>query len=274
VALHGAALPQREQPMFEHLASIVTPLGFGVLTFDRRECGGDDDTPLQLQADDALSAVRLLGSMVEAPVGLFGFSQGAWAASLAASQDSSVGFLAVVGCSGVSPAMQMRFYTDELLRRAGYSKAQRAQLRALRMAIEELLRGEGDRHEAAALLLSARDEPWFDLAYLPPELPAPGDRWDDIDYDPEPAFTNVHCPTLLLYGEDEECVPAEESKRVWLRAASASRNSDVTIFDIPGCGHFPAPDAADELSLQLPLSAFSTAYTAALRDWFSNRRPT
>src|SRR5262245_20072933 len=36
VALHGAGLPQRDQPLFSHLARILGPLGYAVLSYDRR----------------------------------------------------------------------------------------------------------------------------------------------------------------------------------------------------------------------------------------------
>jgi pimeloyl-ACP methyl ester carboxylesterase len=158
VALHGSALPQRDQPIFEHLAAAVTPMGFAVLSFDRRPWPDGADTPIAVQAEDALSAVEFLRARIDAPVGLFGFSQGAWSASLAAARDRTVAFLALVGCSGVSPAEQMRFYTDELLRRAGYGNAERDHLRELRLAVEALHRGAGDR-ESAAVFRDRHDPP-------------------------------------------------------------------------------------------------------------------
>ncbi|HVQ87885.1 MAG TPA: alpha/beta hydrolase, partial [Actinomycetes bacterium] len=240
VALHGSSLPQRDQPIFKHLAQSLNPLGFVVLSFDRRPWPGDD-TPLEVQTEDALQAVHSLRNKISAPVGLFGFSQGAWSASLAASRDPTVAFLLLVGCSGVSPAEQMRFYSDELLRRSGFSSADRAKQLALRIGFERLYRGDGDRTTTGDLLQEALEEPWFKAAYDEGELPAPGVLWRDIDYDPEPAFTKVMVPTLLLYGSDEECVPAAASKVVWSRAADISGNQQITIIDIPNCGHFPAP---------------------------------
>ena len=271
VALHGSSLPQREQPLFEHLAVTLTPMGFAVLSFDRRPGRTpEEDTPLDEQADDALTAVEFLRATIKAPVGLFGYSQGAWSASLAASRDPTVAFLATLGCSGVSPAEQMRFHTDELLRRAGFDEPDRARVRELRLAVEAILRGGGDRTAGAALLGSAVDQPWFDLAYLDRELPMPDDAWPDMDYDPEPAFEKVTCPVLLIYGDDEETVPAAASERVWRRATRTSGNQRLTVVTIPDCGHFPAP-GADASSRNVPIAAFSPAYTIALRRWFSDR---
>jgi len=270
VALHGAALPQRDQPLFEHLARTLTPTGHAVLSYDRRAATDGGDTPLEAQAEDALAAVEALRTEIDAPVGLFGFSQGAWAAALAASRSPHLAFLALVGCCGVSPAVQMRFYTDELLRRAGYDDEDRTRLRAARLAVEDVLRGYGDRRAAAELLATAAAQPWFPMAYLGPELPAPEERWHDMDYDPEPTFARVTCPILLVYGADEECVPATASKLAWRRGAAISGNADLTVVDLPGCGHFPAAAAASS-ELEFPLAEISPAYTAALAGWFARR---
>jgi pimeloyl-ACP methyl ester carboxylesterase len=268
VPLHGAAFPQRDQPLFEHLARTLTPLGYAVLSFDRRRSPDGDDTALTVQATDALAAVETLAARTGSPVGLFGFSQGAWAAALGASRSSDVAFLALVGGSGVSPALQMRYYTDELLRRAGHGQEARAQLLAVRIAVEDVLRGAGDREVAAHLLAAAASEPWFPMAYLPPELPSPDDRWADMDYDPAPTLSRVTCPTLLVYGADEECIPPEASKEVWRRAATVSGNADVTVVDLPGCGHIPV-EGEPPVGLDFTVSDLSPAYTAALHRWFA-----
>jgi pimeloyl-ACP methyl ester carboxylesterase len=126
-----------------------------------------------------------------------------------------------------------------------------------------VLRGDGDRPRAERLLAAAVARPWFGLSYLPRTLPAPEDSWPDIDYDPEAGFSGVRCPVLLVYGDDEECVPAEASKSVWQRAAVPSTRSRLTVVDLPDCGHFPAPGHSGS-STAVPVSAFSAAYTTAL----------
>jgi hypothetical protein len=192
VALPGASTPARRQPLFTHLSETVAPVGFAVLSFDRRPAERGGDTPLDVQARDALTAAAVLRDRLGIPVGLFGFSQGAWAAALAASRSQDVAFLAVLGCSGVSPAQQMRFLTDEALRRAGFADADRGQAVALRLAIEDVLRGGADREAAAALLADAVHRPWFALVYLPATLrprALGGRTWTTTRARPSPACT-------------------------------------------------------------------------------------
>ncbi len=265
IPLHGAGLPQREQQIFTHLADTVTPLGFAVLSFDRRPSEDGGDVPFELQADDALTARTALAAIIDRPVGVYGFSQGSWAAAAAASRTTDVAFLVLLGNSGVSPAIQMRFYTDELLRLNGFHQTARDELLELRLAIEDLIRTGGDPAVGAALLAQAAKRPWFEHAFLPPELPDPIPSWDDMDFDPEPIYAKVTCPTLLIWGEHEENSPADLSKVVWRRAAAASGNTDVTIADVPGCGHWPAL-GGDYLGDE----ELAPAYTQILRSWFES----
>jgi uncharacterized protein len=269
VALHGASLPQRSQPLFDHLAQTLTPLGFAVLSYDRRPSVNESDVPLAAQSADARVALAVLSSELGTRAGLYGFSQGAWAACLAAAADDTssgpplVSFLALLGCSGVSPAAQMRYFTDEQLRRAGYDAQVRARSLELRAAMEQTFRGEADPAATSAALRAASGEPWFELAYLPSEMPPADQTWDDMDLDPAVSIARVTCPTLLLYGADEECVPAAESEAVW-RAFGVR---ELTVAQLPGCGHLPVVAGCGRSEPHDP-DDLSRDYTEALRSWF------
>jgi uncharacterized protein len=273
VALHGASRSERSQPLFDHLAQTLVPLGYAVLSYDRRAKVNSSDVPLADQAADAREALAMLKAHLDAPVGLFAFSQGAWAACVAAAIDtgqserSLVSFLALLGCSGVSPAAQMQFFTDELLRRSGYDAEARARARELRLGLEETVRGKVDPAATSAALAAASQEPWFDLTYLPSQMPPPDESWDDMDFDPAADIAQVTCPTLLIYGADEECVPAPESESVW----RSTGHRDLTVAYLPRCGHFPVVDGAGQPEPNDPAS-LSPDYTAALKAWFTPQR--
>ena len=112
VPLHPASDGSRRQFLFEHLVDTVVPLGVAVLRFDRRPSAGDEDVPFAVQAADALLALDALRAEVgDVPLGLWAWSQGAWAAALAAAKSSDVAFLVLLAACGVSPAAQMRYGT-------------------------------------------------------------------------------------------------------------------------------------------------------------------
>lgn len=260
VPLHPADEPSREQFLFRHLAQLLPPRGIAVLRFDRRELADERDVPLELQAKDALAglhALRQVSGVGEAPLGLWGFSQGAWAAPLAASiAPEEVAFLTLIASTGVTPARQMRYGTDEQLRRAGYGDEARTAVATLRVAYEDYQRDDAGRAPTQALIDRVADEPWFSLAYVPRALPQPG-TWSDMDFDPEPIFAEVRCPTLLFYGEDDEWTPAEESICVWRRAAE----SEVTVVRLAGATHHPTLQGGRDIA------SISPVYTRTIIEW-------
>lgn len=262
VVLHGAEAGQRSYFLYEHLAHLLEPEGVAVLRYDRRTAVVGQDVPLHIQAADALAAARLLQDIAGgAPTGLWGFSQGAWAASLAAMTDpDSVAFLICVSYCGVSPAEQMRIGCATQLATHGYDEADIADLTATRLATEQFLRHGRDRQTVQALLDTAATRPWFPLAYLPSTLPEPG-SWPDMDFDPRPVLARLTCPVLAFYGEHDEWMPIEPSISAWHTAKEQGTLTDLTVLRLPGTDHLPTqagrPDTA----------AVSAEYSAALTSW-------
>src|SRR5690349_5574388 len=142
VPLHPADSGSRNHPLFLHLSELLADRGIVVERIDRRSAAPGRDVPLADQASDAQIAMARLRGQTGVPVGLWGFSQGAWAAALAAASDPSTAFLITVSAAGVSPACQMRYGTREQLRRAGFETAE---LDVLRDTYEQYLRGHLDR---------------------------------------------------------------------------------------------------------------------------------
>lgn len=267
VPLHPAEEPSRDQPLFRHLARVLPGRGVAVLRLDRRPAPRGRDVPFEDQAADALAAVRALRSeprVGDAPIGLWGYSQGTWAAALAASQaPEEIAFLALVASPAVSPAAQMRYGTAEQLRRAGFDEGALTELAQLRATYEGMLRRDVDRSAAQMVVDRLADQPWFPLAYVPPELPAPGSWWN-MDFDPIPILERVRCPVLLVYGDDDEWVPVEASIAGWRLAADAS-GADLSVVLLTGSGHAPTrlrSDGEEEVDPR---------YEERLLSWFANR---
>jgi pimeloyl-ACP methyl ester carboxylesterase len=263
VALHGSSSSSYQQAIFQHLANTLAPLGVAVLAFERAPWPNDDvDIPFAVQAEGAVVAYRELKGRYDVPVGFWGVSQGTWVAALAAQSLPDAAFLLMLGCSGVSPAEQMRHATVEAVRRAGYDEAAVAGAVEIREVVAEWLRGKVARVEVDALLRRRADEPWFDLAGIPVDLGDEEPVWHEIDFESEPLYATVTCPVLLMHGEDEANLPVPETLEVWRRAAAASGNEQVESVRIPGVGHWPGtPDRS--------LEGISEDYTSVLRNWFT-----
>jgi uncharacterized protein len=262
VPLHPASDGSRRQFLFEHLADTVAPLGVAVLRFDRRRSPGGEDVPFALQADDALQALDALRAEVgDVPLGLWAWSQGAWAAALAAARSSDVAFLVLLAACGVSPAVQMRYGTAEQLRRNGFGDERAlTELAELRAALEDAVRDGSRLAVSQAVVDRYAGRPWFPLAYVPRTLD-PAAEWPDMDFDPVPVLAEVRGPVLLVYGEEDEWTPIEPSVAAWQRAG----NADLTVVRLAGTDHAPTFGGRHDRD------AISPEYTQALTDWLDQR---
>lgn len=259
VALHGATGPERDHFLFTHLARSLAPIGVAVLACDRRAPASDDDVPFEVQASDAIATLRVLREHVgDVRLGLWAFSQGAWAAPLAASRSRDVSFLVLVGAAGVSPAEQMRYSAAESVRRAGFDEGVVERAVGVRVAVEAFLRGAVSRESAQRAVDEVAEEPWFELVWLPAVLP-PSATWADAGFEPQPILERVSCPILLVYGDDE-AVPAERSIQVFDEAARVS-GARLEVARLARSTHLPTIGGA------AGLEAIDPEYEQALLDW-------
>jgi pimeloyl-ACP methyl ester carboxylesterase len=259
VALHGAASGTREHSLYLELHETLPPAGVGVLTFDRRGDGESTGEPsrgdFHRQALDALA----VAAAADVPhVGLWGFSQGGWVAPLAATMSTDVAFLILVASTGVTPAAQMVYATEQQLRRAGYGQEVVDRALDLRRALEAWIHdpktSEGRVLKAA--LAQGRREPWWPLAFLPEDLPdehGRGEWIEEMDFDPAPVFAGVRVPTLAFYGTDDAWTPVEESIETWRRV----RGGAVDVVIIEGASH----------DLTMSNGEISPVYETTMIDW-------
>ena len=195
-------------------------------------------------------------------MGLWGYSQGAWAATMAAAADpDSVDFLICVSCCGVSPAQQMRVGCATQLRKRGYSERDVEDLTNTRLAVEGYLRNGRNRTSVQATLIWASAQPWFAHAYLSPVLPDARGTWRDMDYDPQPALDHLACPVLAFYGESDEWMPIAESLAAWDAAQARGSLRDLTVVRLPGADHLPTLGGVPDRD------AITTEYSQTLTRW-------
>jgi pimeloyl-ACP methyl ester carboxylesterase len=264
IALHGASNGTRDHPLYQHLHAILPRHGFGVATFDRRGEGASTGDPsvgdFELQASDALAVTEAIAAK---QIGLWGFSQGAWVAPIAARRSHRVRFLVLIAATGVTPSAQMQYATAEHLRRAGYESRIVEWASQLRRQFEAWVHepdpADGERLRGA--LKAAEQEPWWSLAFLPAQLPdAMGRRaWiSEMDFDPLPYMRAVADPTLLFYGEDDEWTPVDASVAAWRRA----RGDAVHVAVIDGASH----------DLTIADGTLSPTYEQHLVTWLREQR--
>ena len=259
VALHGADAGSRDLFPYEHLHEVLPPAGIAAVTFDRRGDGrstGDSSRGrFLLQADDALAVIEQVGGLPGVDperIGLWGISQGAWVAPLAATRSTRVAFLVLVASVGVTPGEQMRWAARF---QAGRAHGEEAGERAAHIwdLVLDWMRG-GDREAFEAAVADARTQPWWPHASLDDEVPPDEERLateQELDFDPVPIFNAVRVPVLLVYGDQDEWIPVDESIAVWRRA-----RPDADVLVLPGVGHVPGTE-----------EQMSALYEQTMLDW-------
>lgn len=264
VALHGSAEPSREYFLYKHLASVLPSKGWDVLRYDRRP--SDHGVPLGQQVADletVIDAARDRLGDAHRPVGLWGFSQGAWTATMAASSTVETAFLVLVGFSAVSPAEQMRFATANYLRQAGYGDEEVADLARLRDVWESYRRGRISRQDAQAAVDKYVIGPWFHLAYVPAEVP-PLDSINDpgfLDVNPLSYLATIDVPTLVIYGENDIDVPIGVS----IAAIDRLDETEIEVVRLPMANHDLTIHSDDRDPI------LHSSYEPTLVSWVSRR---
>jgi hypothetical protein len=204
VMLGGAGPTTREELQKE--AEAFARRGIVVLIYDKRTVGYSMvERNFSLLTDDALAAVRILKERADVhpdQVGIWGLSEGAWVAALAASRSTEVTFVVTAGAVGMSPLRQQTWAYGEYLHRTGVTGSL---YRTLQIRGMYLIKGLG-------LFASA-------------------------DYDTAPIWEKVSQPVLAVWGTLDREVAPEESAQMIREALVRGGNKHYMIRFIPDVRH-------------------------------------
>lgn len=273
VLLHAAGWGERE--FYRVFAECFAEVGIASLIFDRRghgESNGPPDMDLFVLGHDGAAVYRWLAEQPEIDarrVGLWGYSNGAWVAPLAAAEVVEPAFLVLTGAAGVTPGRAEAYRRARDLRDQGISQATAdAVERAWTLIFDYAATGAPDGDPASELaplaavigadsalnalavpeFVRERPEldsvPRFDRPPLNGPLVAIAGSSPDMGYDPIPDLLGLTCPTLVVLAEDDANVAPVESLHSFDALARARRG--VRVEMLTGANHLFARNAASE----------------------------
>jgi len=271
VFLHGSGAEGRWASRF--LAGQLASHGIAALIYDKRGVGqstGDwrQATPDDLARDAAAAVARLQQDPRIDPrrVGIHGHSQGGTLAPMIATQAPGVAFIIASAGAGL-PLDSVEIFS---ILNSVYPRASSAQDSAdARDYVGELVAAAyhgRPRARLDSLAMALRERPWF---FAPPA--SDNSYWtfsrQYAQYRPLDWWARVRVPVLLIYGADDQRVPARASaERI---SATLQRNAtdvDLTVRILPGADHTfrlaPGPGG-------WPVSA--PGYLPALLRWLGGR---
>lgn len=215
-----------------------------VLLYDKRGDGsstGDWHTSSYTDlAEDLLAGVRLLKNRRDIDprqIGVRGFSQGAWIASLAAARSKDVAFIIYISGSGAGTIEQQDTCSLlEKMRSDGFSDADIEAARGFLKLNYEAPHSRQAWQRLQAALPNARNQKWFSrtIGGLPKDNWVWEQRRLNAGYDPAPTFRRVRCPTLIIFGEKDN--PSQGIARIE-QALKEAGNRDYTVRVFSGADH-------------------------------------
>jgi len=261
VLLHGFG-PQTRESQINYFADQFARNGVAALIYDKRNTGRTD-IPASQQgggtlsdfAGDATAAVRYLRAFPEIVdprrIGLWGLSEGAWIAPMAAERIDGVAFLVLVSGGGVSPARHALHEEEVRLRARGLNSTEFERAMSLVRLAHTYVRSQSDAdwNRFDRQLDQSRGESWFAaIDSFPIKLPRLSPAWKDpdLDYDPVPLLERLRLPVLVVLGAKDEVTPI--TARVTHAALRKAGNTDYLIREVPGADHglWVAPATEDD----------------------------
>jgi pimeloyl-ACP methyl ester carboxylesterase len=211
------------------LAQQFAARGVATLVYEKRpitRIGGEELTPGEDLAADALSAVEALARRPDIRpdrIGLWGGSQGSGVAALAASRSSRVAFVVSVSGGGTPYTPFALFQAGHRLRARNLPEATVTEALSAIRARHQYLRGQIDSASLAARLADERR------------------AWERVGHqrgDAASVWRDVRVPVLAIWGGRDRLVPPRASAvavGAALRGSGSSNNNVVCV--VPNADH-------------------------------------
>jgi pimeloyl-ACP methyl ester carboxylesterase len=275
------ALSRDESAPFREFGALISN-GIGILIYDKRGTG-ESNGDWQVEsydglADDALAGVALLKSRRDInprQIGVWGFSQGASIAPLAASRSKNIAFVIMTSGGAVAPPQAEM---DEQLARMRVQKMSAEEMKEavafMRLQFDAVRSQLGwERFQAA--IPEGREKKWYRYTWGG----MPKDYWQwkwwipIVDFDPIPVLKKVKVPVLAMFGAADQFTLAENISVFTAKIEAALRdggNRDVTTKIFPNADH--------DMSVKLENGQWAAPpdYHSTLTSWIlkrSNARP-
>lgn len=243
----GSGAQDRDETLVGHkpfavIADTLTRRGIAVLRVDDRGVGGSTgsltDATIEVLAKDVAAGVAFLRGRRDIDarrVGLFGHSEGATVAPLAAAADPTIGFVVLMAGTGVNGAEIVIRQHRLALEAAGVPKAVVDQANATQAVMSRLIASDASSDTLKAEIEKAlAGQPASQVAVQVGAATAPSYR-AFLRHEPAPVLAKLKMPVLAVWGSKDLQVDPEQNAPP-MRAALAG-NPRARLEVLPGLNH-------------------------------------
>ena len=239
--LHGSGAEGRWASRF--LASQLASRGVAALIWDKRGVGASSGDWRRATIDDlvadgvaAVARLRQVSRIDSSRVGIHGHSQGGTLSPMVAVRSGDVAFVIGSAAAGIPTDSTELFSILNSVLPAATTAEDSADARAYTSALVAVAYHGAPRGRLDSLATELRTRRWF----FPPPQPD-NSYWSfsrdfgqfrALDWWPQ-----VRVPVLLLYGGDDQRVPAAQSAERIAATLRRAGNADVTVRISPGADH-------------------------------------
>jgi hypothetical protein len=270
------ALGRDESAPFREFDTLIRN-GIGILIYDKRGTGGSNGDWQQESfeglADDALAGVTLLKNRRDInaqQIGVWGFSQGASIAPLAASRSRSIAFVIMTSGGAVTPPEAEMQEQLARMRAQKLSEAEMKEAVAFMTLQFDAVRSELGWERFQAAIPEVREKKWYRYTWAGMAKDYWQWKWwrPIVDYDPIPVLKKVKVPVLAMFGAADQFTLAENISVFAATIEAALRdggNRDVTTKIFPNADH--------DMSVKLENGQWAAPpdYHSTLTSWILKR---
>jgi alpha-beta hydrolase superfamily lysophospholipase len=221
--------------------------------------------PIRERAGEAVAALRALKQRPDidaSRIGLWGISQGAWAAPMAAVQDADASFLILVSAPARDALSQFEYQALTALRVSGTPETElRIAATHLRRAFAIMRAGGSVEDYAAAIEPLQKYAALRELGFMvgTPDSYRAWQNSVDFQYRPDTALRELQQPVLALFGDRDVLIDWRDSVPILRASLRAGGNRDLTIKVFRNADHNLMSVGSDP--------QFVPGYLPLLRDW-------
>jgi dienelactone hydrolase len=296
VLISGSGAQNRDSELLGHkpfwvIADYLTKNGVGVLRFDDRGVaeskGSRANATSKDFADDVLSAVNYLKSRKDIDpkkIGLIGHSEGGTIAPMVAANSKDIAYMVLLAGTGIRGDELLKQQSYLLGKASGMNETQLEEAAKFNSEIYSIIKSGKDREIIKTELATVFERQFNSLPepQKPPagqiqsiiaqqtnELSSPWLQFF-INYDPRLVLKDVHCPVLILNGENDLQVPALANTEAIKTALEQSGNRKVSVTIFPKLNHlFQESETGAFEEYEKIEQTFSPVALQAISDWIS-----